>query len=101
MASLTVGCFSPTRHRAWQVAIGGAAVAVVVAVAFGLKKAADNGDLDHLDQTAKRKVLLRNAVSHDIPVVTCFVLPCRGNRCGVATCRAVMRAIAGMICTIC
>ena len=28
----------------------------MVAVAFGLKKAADNGDLDHLDETAKRKV---------------------------------------------
>jgi hypothetical protein len=32
-------------------------VAVVVAVALGLKKAADNGDLDHLDETAKRKVI--------------------------------------------
>ena len=31
-------------------------MAVVVAVALGLKKAADNGDLDHLDETAKRKV---------------------------------------------
>ena len=51
LASAKVRCRGP------QVAIGAAGVALVVAVAFGLKKAADNGDLDHLDQTAKRKVL--------------------------------------------
>jgi len=47
-----------------QAALAGAAVALVVAAAFGLKKAADNGDLDHLDETAKRKVPATDALTY-------------------------------------
>ncbi len=47
-----------------QAALAGAAVALVVAAAFGLKKAADNGDLDHLDETAKRKVHAMHVQCH-------------------------------------